>query len=544
MNDDDRPSARRPRRRRHVPVPVRALLLAAAAGPRRPRHQDRAAGWRRPQSRGSISATPRSAAIRRSSTPSTAARKASRSTSRTPADLAALRKLLAKADVVLQNFRPGVIERLGLDYEAVQGDQSAASSMPRSPAMARRGRGCKRPGQDLLAQARSGVMWLNGDEDQGPVPFGLAIGDMLAGAAAGAGHSRGAGPARHHRQGRAYRDEPARGAGRLPVRGADHPSQRRPAPAEALGLPLRPCLSLGALRRLSDGGRLPRHRHDADRASSRTCSALDALAPYRDDPKSWFTRARRDQGDHRRAARDRSRPTHWLAVLEPADIWCAKVLDWPELLESEGFKALDMLQTVTREDDVSILTTRSPLRVDGVRPKVDRAAPRSASRAPRSARSSACDAYAQGHDLEPSARLRPDGGDRRSTGTRQTGVEIDWDKRSLQDFESFPVEELARHTTSSSSTIRMSARSPPRAASRRSTCRPRGRARRAGAAAVGQSYPSYTWPAGNGPSRSMPRRRCRPIAPICCPSRRRSWDEVMALAEAGQVVLPMRAPHA
>jgi CoA:oxalate CoA-transferase len=41
----------------------------------------------------------------------------------------------------------------------------------------------KRPGQDLLAQSRSGVMWLNGDEDQGPVPFGLAVGDMLAGAA-------------------------------------------------------------------------------------------------------------------------------------------------------------------------------------------------------------------------------------------------------------------------------------------------------------------------------------------------------------------------
>jgi crotonobetainyl-CoA:carnitine CoA-transferase CaiB-like acyl-CoA transferase len=35
-----------------------------------------------------------------------------------------------------------------------------------------------------------------------------------------------------------------------------------------------------------------------------------------------------------------------------------------------------MLQTVTREDDVSILTTSSPLRVDGIRAKVDRAAPR------------------------------------------------------------------------------------------------------------------------------------------------------------------------
>ena len=41
-----------------------------------------------------------------------------------------------------------------------------------------------RPGQDLLAQARAGLMWLNGDEGQGPVPFGLAVADMLAGSAA------------------------------------------------------------------------------------------------------------------------------------------------------------------------------------------------------------------------------------------------------------------------------------------------------------------------------------------------------------------------
>jgi crotonobetainyl-CoA:carnitine CoA-transferase CaiB-like acyl-CoA transferase len=52
------------------------------------------------------------------------------------------------------------------------------------------------------------------------------------------------------------------------------------------------------------------------------------------------------------------------------------VLTWPEMLASEGFQSLDMLQTVTREDDVSILTTRSPLRVDGARPVFQRAAPR------------------------------------------------------------------------------------------------------------------------------------------------------------------------
>ena len=66
-----------------------------------------------------------------------------------------------------------------------------------------------------------------------------------------AGHSCRAGAARHHRQGRACRDQPARSAGRLPVRGADDASQRRPAAAAPLIVPQRACLSLGALRRLS-----------------------------------------------------------------------------------------------------------------------------------------------------------------------------------------------------------------------------------------------------------------------------------------------------
>ena len=66
----------------------------------------------------------------------------------------------------------------------------------------------------------------------------------------------------------------------------------------------------------------------------------------------------------------------WLGVLQPADIWCAAVLDWPGLLASEGFKVLNMLQTVTRPDNVPIATTRAPLTIDGVRPSSTRAAPR------------------------------------------------------------------------------------------------------------------------------------------------------------------------
>ncbi|WP_287095285.1 CaiB/BaiF CoA-transferase family protein, partial [Mesorhizobium sp.] len=102
------------------------------------------------------------------------------------ADLAALRGLLAKADVLIQNFRPGVIERLGLDFEAVRKINPRLVYASIS-GYGEKGPWVKRPGQDLLAQARSGVMWLNGDEDQGPVPFGLAIADMLAGSAAAQG---------------------------------------------------------------------------------------------------------------------------------------------------------------------------------------------------------------------------------------------------------------------------------------------------------------------------------------------------------------------
>ena len=121
------------------------------------------------------------------------------------------------------------------------------------------------------------------------------------------------------------------------------------------------------------------------------------------------------------------------------------MLDWHELLESDGFKALDMLQTVTRDDDVSILTTRSPIRVDGKRAKVDarRAPHRRAQRShPRGVRP------VSSVTLKGMTWSHPRGYDPMvacsALWKEKTGVEIAWDKRSLQDFESFPVEELAR----------------------------------------------------------------------------------------------------
>ncbi len=86
-------------------------------------------------------------------------------------DLAALRKLLESADVVIQNFRPGVIERLGLDYPKVKAINPRIVFCSIS-GYGNEGPWVSRPGQDLLAQSRSGVMWLNGDEGQGRCPSG------------------------------------------------------------------------------------------------------------------------------------------------------------------------------------------------------------------------------------------------------------------------------------------------------------------------------------------------------------------------------------
>ncbi|HEV7277344.1 MAG TPA: CaiB/BaiF CoA-transferase family protein [Devosiaceae bacterium] len=291
---------------------------------------------------------------------------------KSPADVAALKTLIGKADVVLQNFRPGVIERLGLDYKTVQAEHPGIVYASIT-GYGSEGPWVQRPGQDLLAQARSGVMWLNGDEDQGPVPFGLAIADMLAGAAVAQGVL--AALVRRFRTGTGAHIETSLlevlvdfqfevlttylNDGRRKPKRSDYRSAHAylsapygvyPTADGYLAVAMMP---LGKLADLLE---------------------LSALAPYRDDPKSWFSS--RDAIKRIIAGRLETQPTaHWLALLEPADIWCAKVLDWPELLESEGFKVLDMLQEVTREDDVSILTTSSPLRINGKRQKTTRAAP-------------------------------------------------------------------------------------------------------------------------------------------------------------------------
>ena len=76
------------------------------------------------------------------------------------------------------------------------------------------------------------------------------------------------------------------------------------------------------------------------------------------------------------AAAIRTRTTaDWLAVLQPADIWCSEVLDWSRMLESEAFQSLDFQQVIRRNGTVELNALRGPLRIDRMTLKSDRAAP-------------------------------------------------------------------------------------------------------------------------------------------------------------------------
>jgi CoA:oxalate CoA-transferase len=95
-------------------------------------------------------------------------------------DIAILHRLLAKADVLIENFRPGTMERLGLDYDSLK------ARYPRLIYAATSGFGqtgpyADRPAYDVIAQAMGGLMSVTGHEGGPPTRAGSSIGDLGAG---------------------------------------------------------------------------------------------------------------------------------------------------------------------------------------------------------------------------------------------------------------------------------------------------------------------------------------------------------------------------
>lgn len=276
-------------------------------------------------------------------------------------DKARVLKLIEKADIVMHNFRPGVIDRLGLDYESVS-KINPSIVYGEISGYGKEGPWKDKPGQDLLIQSLSGLTWLSGNKKDGPVPMGLAIVDILTGA--------------HLVQGllAALIRKGVNGKG---------------AKIEVSMMESVIDFQFETITTFFQDGGQPTERTESNNAHAylgapyglyKTKNGYLALAMgqipvlgkllgceklkvYQEIP-SWF-----DQRDEIKEVLANHLATgttqKWLSVLEPADIWCADVMDWKTLLNSEGYKILEMEQEVQMTDGYRFKTTRCPIRIDG-----------------------------------------------------------------------------------------------------------------------------------------------------------------------------------
>lgn len=99
---------------------------------------------------------------------------------KSPPDRAIFESLLARADILLENYRPGVMERLGYGWDSLHARHprliyGAVSGFGHT------GPDAAKPAYDMVVQARGGVMSITGEEGGPPVRVGASIGDIVAG---------------------------------------------------------------------------------------------------------------------------------------------------------------------------------------------------------------------------------------------------------------------------------------------------------------------------------------------------------------------------
>jgi crotonobetainyl-CoA:carnitine CoA-transferase CaiB-like acyl-CoA transferase len=94
-------------------------------------------------------------------------------------DRALAQELAARADIVLENFRPGGLAKFGLDYDTVAAANPTVVYASISGFGS--GKGAALPGYDLIVQAISGLMSLTGDSDGSPYRSGISVFDVMSG---------------------------------------------------------------------------------------------------------------------------------------------------------------------------------------------------------------------------------------------------------------------------------------------------------------------------------------------------------------------------
>ena len=276
-------------------------------------------------------------------------------------DLILVKKLIAKADIMTHNFRPGVMDKIGLTF---------ADALTINPKIiygtitgyGDKGPWANKPGQDLLLQSLSGLSWLSGRKSQGPVPFGLAVADLMCG--------------NHFVQGilAALLKRAKTGKGVL---------------VEVSLLESILDVQFEAITSyLNDGGKQP-ERGDVKGSAHAFLSAPYGVYQTQDgyislamgdllfigyvlgldlkkytDKHLWFS----ERDEIRNILSEKlltQKSDYWLDLLQKEGIWCGKVLNYEELDSQPFVEELQLKQTVKNSEGEKLVTTRSPIQLDG-----------------------------------------------------------------------------------------------------------------------------------------------------------------------------------
>jgi crotonobetainyl-CoA:carnitine CoA-transferase CaiB-like acyl-CoA transferase len=285
-----------------------------------------------------------------------------------PDDFILIKKLIAKADILLHNFRPGVMEKSLLDYASVRNINpriiyaEISGYGPEGPWKTK-------PGQDLLLQSITGLTYTTGNGDNDPVPFGISITDILAGAQLVQGIL--AALIRRQKKGVGAHISISLIESLLDFQfellttyyAADQ------QPVRSVSNNGHPLLSAPYGIYKTADGYIALAMMDLNKlANAINCTGLKSFSNEEAFEK-------RDEIKLILALHLSTKPSvYWLRGLQEKGLWAMEVFDWEKMMEHEAYKCLMMEQSLAIAGN-KIVTTRCPVRINGERLYAGKPAP-------------------------------------------------------------------------------------------------------------------------------------------------------------------------
>jgi CoA:oxalate CoA-transferase len=284
-------------------------------------------------------------------------------------DIVLIKKLIEKADVMIHNFRPGVIQKIGLDYITVKAI-NAKIIYAEISGYGTKGPWKTKPGQDLLLQSITGLTFTTGNANQAPMPFGIAIGDILSGAQLVQGILAALIRRQKKKVGALIEVSIMESLLDLQFELFTTYFCSNQQPLRSNNNNGHPLLSAPYGIYKTQNGYIALAMIDLyDLAKAIHCHALyqftrEDVFIKRDEIKTILATFLSSET-----------ASHWLHLLQANDLWAMEVLDWDAMKKNNAYQILQMEQ-ILKTDHKDIITTRCPIKINGQKLVSQKSAPK------------------------------------------------------------------------------------------------------------------------------------------------------------------------